>query len=316
MSYPWGNTRRFNAYSDYFKSLFGQRVQKLSVDAGFSCPNRDGTVATGGCTFCDSAAFSPSYCQPHKGVRKQLEEGMAFHQKRYRRTRRYLAYFQAYSNTHAPLDQLKPLYREALDTPGVVGLVIGTRPDCVDPSKLDFLASLTRDYYVVVEYGIESCYDATLQRINRGHTFDRTVYALEETAARGIRTGGHLIFGLPGETREMMLHEARILSELPLDTVKFHQLQMIKGTAIAQEFLIHKEDFLQFELDDYLLFISSFLTQLRPGIVVERVAGEVPPAFLLEPPRWKMRYDQVLQRLEALMEEQACWQGKYYQHTQ
>ncbi|PLW97570.1 MAG: TIGR01212 family radical SAM protein [Marinilabiliales bacterium] len=314
MIYPWGHKRRFNAYSEYFRSTFGHRVQKLSIDAGFSCPNRDGTVGTGGCTYCNSEAFNPSYCQPHKSVTQQLNEGIEFHSKRYRRTDQYLAYFQPYSNTHAPLQHLQKLYEEALHTPGIVGLVIGTRPDCVDERKLDYLAKLSEENYVIVEYGIESCYDKTLKRINRGHTFADTVRALEETAQRGIKTGGHMIFGLPGETPGMMMSEASVLSELPLDTVKFHQLQIVKDTIMAEEYINRPEEFKLFELDEYLQHMADFLTLLRPDIVIERIAGEVPPAFLLEPPRWKIRYDQVLQKLEKLMMEQDLWQGKSYKN--
>lgn len=312
MIFPWGHNRRFNAYSEYFRRTFGQRVQKLSVDAGFSCPNRDGTVSTGGCTYCNSEAFNPSYCQPHKSVTQQLNEGIEFHSKRYRRTDQYLAYFQPYSNTHAPLEHLQKLYEEALQTEGVVGLVIGTRPDCVDERKLDYLAELSKEYYVIVEYGIESCYDKTLKRINRGHSFQDTIWALEESSKRGLKTGGHMIFGLPGETPEMMMAEAEILSQLPLNTVKFHQLQIVKDTIMATEFQEKQDDFKLFELDEYLQHMSEFLTLLRPDIVIERIAGEVPPTFLLEPPRWKMRYDQVLQKLEKLMEEQDLWQGMNY----
>ncbi len=312
MIYSWGHSRRFNAYSEYFRRTFGQRVQKLSIDAGFSCPNRDGTVGVGGCTYCNSEAFNPSYCQPNKSVTQQLNEGIEFHSKRYRRTDQYLAYFQPYSNTHAPLEHLQKLYEEALQTPGVVGLVIGTRPDCVDEHKLDYLAKLSQQYYVIVEYGIESCYDKTLERINRGHSFADTVWALEETSKRGIKTGGHMIFGLPGESPEMMMAEAKILSGLPLNTVKFHQLQIVKETIMATEFKEHPEDFKLFELEEYLQHMVDFLAYLRPDIVIERVAGEVPPSFLLEPPRWKMRYDQVLQKLEKLMEEQDLWQGMNY----
>jgi radical SAM protein (TIGR01212 family) len=241
---------------------------------------------------------------------------MEFHSKRYRRTDKYLAYFQPYSNTHAPLQHLQKLYEEALQTPGVIGLVIGTRPDCVDERKLDYLARLSENYYVIVEYGIESCYDATLKRINRGHTFADTVMALEETAKRGIKTGGHMIFGLPGETPEMMMSEASVLSELPLNTVKFHQLQIVKDTIMADEYINHPEEFKLFELEEYLQHMADFLTLLRTDIVIERIAGEVPPTFLLEPPRWKMRYDQVLQKLEELMEVQNLWQGKLYQNIQ
>jgi hypothetical protein len=271
-------------------------------------------VGFGGCTYCNSDAFNPSYCQPYKSVTMQLNEGIEFHNKRYRRADKYLAYFQAYSNTHAPLNHLHKLYEEALNTPDIVGLVIGTRPDCVDERKLDYLAKLSEENYVIVEYGIESCYDKTLKRINRGHTFADTVRALEETARRGIKTGGHMIFGLPGETPVMMMSEASVLSELPLDTVKFHQLQIVKDTKLAEEYFNQPEVFKSFELEEYLQHIADFLTLLRPDIVIERIAGEVPPVFLVGPPAWNIRYDQVLQKLEKLMMEQDLWQGKSYKN--
>ena len=186
MIYPWGDSRRFNSYAGYFRRTFGSRVQKLSVDAGFGCPNRDGTISTGGCTFCNNGAFTPSYCSPAKSVRQQIEEGIEFHRRRYRAAGRYLVYFQAYSNTHAPLARLRELYAEALAHPLVAGLVIGTRPDCVDEEKLDYLAGLARDRYVAVEYGIESTSDATLRAVNRGHDFAAARRAVEMTAAREI----------------------------------------------------------------------------------------------------------------------------------
>ncbi|PKP17683.1 MAG: TIGR01212 family radical SAM protein, partial [Bacteroidetes bacterium HGW-Bacteroidetes-22] len=181
--------KRYNSYNEYFKRTFGSRVQKLSVDAGFTCPNRDGTVASGGCTYCNNDAFNPSYCQPNKTVTMQLEEGKQFHAWRYRRAVNYLAYFQAFSNTYAPLPKLRELYDEALAVPGVIGLVIGTRPDCVDEEKLDYFATLAEKYYVIIEYGIESCYDQTLCKINRGHSFEEAVKAVKATAQRGIRVG-------------------------------------------------------------------------------------------------------------------------------
>ncbi len=315
MNFPWDHSRRFNTYSEYFRKYFGKRVQKLSVDAGFSCPNRDGTVGFGGCTYCDPDAFNPSYCKPEKSISQQLKEGKEFHNKRYRRADEYLAYFQPYSNTHAPLHHLKKLYSEALEDPGVIGLVIGTRPDCVDVEKLDYLAELAKEYYVIVEYGIESCYDKTLERINRGHSFEIAKRAIKESSQRGIKTGGHLIFGLPGETPEMMLEEAKILSELPLNNIKFHQLQVVKNSIMAQEYRQNPEDYRFFELKEYLLLMADFLSLLRPDIVIERIAGEVPPPFLVEPARWDIRYDQVLHKFELLMEEKNLWQGKYYKQN-
>jgi len=310
--YPWGHERRFNAYSNYFKKTFGERVQKISVDAGFTCPNRDGTLGSGGCTYCNNDAFNPSYCHPDKSVRQQLEEGIAFHQKRYRRVRQYLAYFQAYSNTYAELDFLKTLYDQAFKVPGVVGLVIGTRPDCVDAQKLDYFQELSRHHYIIIEYGIESCYNDTLNRINRQHTFEQSVDAIQATSQRGIRTGGHLIFGLPGESRQAMLKEADIISKLPLDNIKFHQLQIIKGTQMASEFAAHPEVFNFFTWEEYREFMIDFLERLNPSFVVERMTGEAPPRFIAGP-RWgKKRTDQILNLFEQRMEERDTWQGKWF----
>lgn len=310
--YSWGHSRRFNAYANYFKEVFGERVQKVSIDAGFTCPNRDGTTGRGGCTFCNNDAFNPSYCTAEKSVRQQLEEGITFHKTRYRRSSKYLAYFQAYSNTYASLDKLKEKYDEALKFPDVIGLVIGTRPDCIDKEKLDYFRKLSEKVYFIIEYGIESCYNKTLKRINRGHTFEQSVYAIEETAKRGIRTGAHLIFGLPGETRKEMLDEAGIISRLPLDNVKFHQLQIIKRTAMETEYKRAPENFDLFSWEEYLEFLIQFLERLNPEFVVERFTGEAPPRFLAGP-RWGLkRTDQILNLIEQRLEEKDTWQGKRY----
>jgi len=312
-TYPWGHERRFNAYSNYFKARFGERVQKISVDAGFTCPNRDGTLARGGCTYCNNDAFNPSYCQPGKSVRQQLEEGIEFHRKRYRRATRYLAYFQAYSNTYADLDHLKSVYNQAFEVEGVVGLVIGTRPDCVDDQKLDYFLEMSKQCYLIIEYGIESCYNDTLERINRQHTFEQSVEAILATTGRGIRTGGHLIFGLPGETRQAMLHEANIISELPLDNIKFHQLQIIKGTQMARDYALNPEAFHLFSWEEYREFMIDFLERLNPRFVVERMTGEAPPRYIAGP-RWgKKRSDEILNLLERRLEERNTWQGRLYE---
>ena len=233
--FPWGDNRRFNSYSSYFTREFGSRVQKISIDAGFSCPNRDGKISTGGCTFCRNDAFNPSYCRPEKSVRQQIEEGIGFHQRRYRRAKSYLAYFQAFSNTYKPINELEKIYREALSVEGVVGIVIGTRPDCLNEEILEMLNGLSTT--IILELGIESVYDTTLKRVNRGHTFACVKNAIEIVHKYGFHCGGHFIFGLPGETRDMMLNAADIISELPLTTVKFHQLQIFKDTKMADEYL-------------------------------------------------------------------------------
>ncbi len=308
--FPWGDNRRFNSYSSYFTREFGSRVQKISIDAGFSCPNRDGKISTGGCTFCRNDAFNPSYCHPEKSIRKQIEEGIEFHQRRYRRAKSYLAYFQAFSNTYKPLDELKKLYREALSVDGVIGLVIGTRPDCINEETLDMLKSL--DATVILEYGVESVYDHTLTRVNRGHDFATAKKAIEITHKYGFHCGGHFIFGLPGETREMMLHTADIISELPLTSVKFHQLQIFKDTKMADEYLANPSDFHLFTLEDYIEFVIDFIERLNPNIVIERFAGEVPPRYLVSKPWLNLRYDQVLSLIEKRLEERNTYQGKKY----
>ena len=310
--FPWGHERRFNAYSNYFRSIYGARVQKVSIDAGFTCPNRDGTKGAGGCTYCNNDAFNPSYCQPEKSVSQQIEEGIKFHKWRYSEARSYLAYFQAYSNTYAPVSTLRKLYEESLNYPGVIGLIIGTRPDCIDEEKLQYLKELSSQYYLAVEYGIESCYNKTLKRINRGHTFEDALAAVEKTSEYGINTGAHFIFGLPGETREEMLEQVRIISAMPLKTVKFHQLQIIKGTAMEKEFKDNPDDFELFSWEDYLSFIIRFLERLNPSIVVERFTGEAPPRFLTGIGWGKKRADQIVNLIEKRLEELDTWQGRLY----
>jgi uncharacterized protein len=310
--FPWGNERRFNGYSNYFRNIYGTRVQKVSIDAGFTCPNRDGTKGTGGCTYCNNDAFNPSYCQPEKSVTLQIEEGISFHKWRYSEARSYLAYFQAYSNTYAPLDTLRKLYEEALNYPGVIGLIIGTRPDCIDDEILAYLKVLSERCYLAVEFGIESCYNKTLRRINRGHTFEDAVVAVEKTAAYGLNTGAHFILGLPGETREEMLNQSGIISKLPLKTVKFHQLQIIRGTRMEKEFQENPADFELFSWEEYLEFIISFLERLNPSIVVERFTGEAPPRFLTGIGWGKKRADQIVNLIEKRLEELDTWQGRLY----
>ena len=308
--FPWGDNRRFNSYSSYFTREFGSRVQKISIDAGFSCPNRDGKISTGGCTFCRNDAFNPSYCHPEKSIRQQINEGIEFHQRRYRRAKSYLAYFQAFSNTYRPLDELKKLYREALSVDGVIGLVIGTRPDCNNEETLGMLKDLNAT--IILEYGVESVYDQTLTRVNRGHDFATAKKAIELTHKYGFHCGGHFIFGLPGETREMMLNAADIISELPLTTVKFHQLQIFKDTKMAEEYLANPADFHLFSLDDYIEFVIDFIERLNPNIVIERFAGEVPPRYLVSKPWLNLRYDQVLALIEKRLEERNTFQGKKF----
>lgn len=301
---------RYNSYTGYFRKTYGERLQKVVIDAGFTCPNRDGSISRGGCTYCDNAAFHPGYSTPGIPIHTQIDEGIKFHRVRYRNANRFLAYFQPYSNTYAPLERLKSLYGEALSHPDVAGIVIGTRPDCVDEKKLDYLASLAEKHIVIVEYGIESCYDKTLRRINRGHDFATAERAVRMTAERGLKQGAHFIFGLPGESREEMVASAGIINSLPLHSVKFHQLQIVKGTAMEKEFAAHPEDFVTFGLEEYLDFMIDILERLRPDLYIERIAGEVPPRFVNSTPWGLIRNVEILRLLEKRLEERNTFQGR------
>lgn len=305
--------KRYNSFVGYFKRKYGERLQKIVLDAGFTCPNRDGSVGRGGCTYCDNAAFHPSYSTAGKSLHRQLDEGIEFHKVRYRTTEHYLAYFQSYSNTYAPFERLKQLYSEALSHPQVVGIVIGTRPDCVDEEKLDYIAGLAENHVVIVEYGIESCNDVTLKRINRGHDFATAQKAVRMTAERGIDVGAHFILGLPGETRQMMLDSCSLINDLPLRSAKFHQLQIVKGTRMEKEYAERPQDFERFALDDYLDFFTDMLERLRPNLFIERFAGEVPPRFVNETPWGLIRNVELLRLLDARLEARNTWQGRLLQ---
>jgi len=308
--YGFPDGKRYNSFVGYFKRKYGERLQKIVLDAGFTCPNRDGKVGRGGCTYCDNAAFHPSYSTAGKSLHQQMDEGIGFHKVRYRTTEHYLAYFQSFSNTYAPLERLKALYEEALSHPDVVGIVIGTRPDCVDEEKLDYIAELAKKHVVIVEYGIESCYDRTLGRINRGHDFETARRAVDMTAQRGIDVGAHFILGLPGETKQMMLDSCALINALPIRSVKFHQLQIVKGTRMEKEYAECPEDFERFSLDEYLDFFTDMLERLRPDLFIERFVGEVPPRFVNETPWGLIRNVELLRLLEKRLEERDTWQGR------
>lgn len=311
MNYIWGNSRRFNAYSDLMRSIFDGRVQKLTIDAGFTCPNRDGTKGTGGCTFCLNQAFNPSYCNPEKTITQQLNEGKQFHQKRYRRAKEYLAYFQAFSNTYGTPEMLEKYYYEALSVEGVTGLVIGTRPDCLTDDGLDLLKNIAQQNYVMVEFGVESVYNKTLKRINRCHTFEESIEAIERSANAGIHTGCHLIFGLPGESKDDMMQSAGIISALPLTSIKFHQLQLFKGTILAAEYMNNPQDFIHFSMEEYLTFIVEYIEHLNPRFAIERIAGETPPRYAVTEP-WGPRYDQLLRKFEEFLLTNNTYQGRLF----
>ena len=310
--YVWGDDRPYNSYAAYFRRLFGSRVQKVAVNAGFTCPNRDGSISTGGCTFCNNSAFTPSYCQPTKSVTEQIAEGIEFHRRRYRTATRYLAYFQSFSNTYAPLEQLRALYDEALANPLVAGIVVGTRPDCVDEQKLDYFASLAQSHYVALEYGIESCNDAVLASVNRGHDFATAERAVRMTAERGIHCGAHFILGLPGQSDEELIAQTDIINTLPLTTVKFHQLQVFRGTIMAEQYDRAPEQFRFWTVEQYIELFSEILARLRPDIVVERFASEAPPRYHYGRNWGLVRNETLWMMLEKRLLEKSVYQGKKF----
>ena len=282
------------------------------MDGGFTCPNRDGTKGTDGCAYCNNNAFNPSYCNSIDTIHSQITKGIDFHAVRYRRSDRFLVYFQPYSNTYAPVDQLRRLFESALNYPDVEGLVIGTRPDCMNDDIFDYLQELSKRTFIQVEYGVESCYDKTLFRINRGHDFKTSEATIRETHERGIRTGVHMIFGLPGESIEEMLDEADILSSLPINSIKFHQLQIVKDTLMEKEFCDNPGEFVIFALEEYIDFIIRFIERLSSSILIERFSGEVPPKYLHHTNWSLIRYDVVLRLIEAELERRNTWQGKHF----
>lgn len=301
----------YNDFPTFLKRFFPGKVQKISLNAGFTCPNRDGTVGYGGCTYCNNQTFNPEYCRTEKTVTEQLEGGKRFFAGKYPEMD-YLAYFQAYTNTYGALEELKRKYEEALAANGVVGLVIGTRPDCMPDALLDYLETLARRMFVLVEYGIESTLDRTLCRINRGHTWRQTVDAVERTVTRGLLVGGHVILGLPGESREDMLEQAADISRLPLDTLKMHQLQLIRGTRMAREYEERPEDFHLFgDVDEYIALVADYIQRLRPGLVLERFVSQSPRELLIAPD-WGVKNYEFNHRLQKRMKELDAWQGKLY----
>jgi radical SAM protein (TIGR01212 family) len=303
----------FNDYGSHMRQLFDFKVQKISIDGGFTCPNRDGTKGTGGCTYCNNRTFNPAYCHRNRSVTEQMNEGIAFFAHKYPKMR-YLAYFQAYTNTYDSLEVLRARYEEALRVDGCVGLVIGTRPDCMPEELLDYLQELARRAYVMVEYGVESTDDATLLRINRGHDYATAVDTIRRTAARGLPVGVHIILGLPGEERVSLIRQARQLSELPITTLKLHQLQLIRGTRMAEEFDESPEDFHLFELDEYIEVVVDYLENLRPDIVVERFASQSPKELLIAPD-WGLKNYELVEKIKRRMRERDTWQGKNYSAT-
>ena len=298
----------YNDFGHWIRQQFPYRVQKLSVDAGFSCPNRDGRISTGGCVYCNNKTFNPSYCDRSKSITAQLTEGKAFFARKYP-TMKYLAYFQAFTNTYDSLDKLKEKYEEALSVEDIVGLVIGTRPDCMSDELLDYLEELNRRVFVLVEYGIESTNDETLRRINRGHDFACTKRIVEKTAERGILCGGHIIMGLPGEKREDILRRAPVISSLPLNILKIHQMQIIRDTPLVQQYLSDPTICQLYDVDEYIRLIGDYLPYLRKDLILERFVSQSPKALLIAP-QWGLKNHEFTDRLNKYLAEHHIFQGE------
>lgn len=298
----------YNSFSKWIRERFPFRVQKISVDAGFSCPNRDGSISSGGCSFCDNRTFNPSYSNRTLSIGQQISDGKAFFARKYP-DMKYLAYFQAYSNTYADLDTIRRRYEEALACDGVVGLVVGTRPDCISDELLDYLERLNRQTFLTVEYGIESTCDATLERINRGHTFECSRRAIAATHDRGIITGGHIIVGLPGESAADIIRQAESISLTKLDILKIHQLQIIRGTRLAEEYAA--KPFHVFSVDEYIRTIGEYIQHLRKDIVIERFVSQSPKGLLLAPD-WGLKNYEFTNRLNNYLRERNIRQGSLF----
>lgn len=297
-------------YTDYGRTMrqhLGGRVQKLAIDASMGCPNRDGRVGHGGCTFCLNEAFSPTYCREAKSITEQIEQGIAFHTARHREANKYLAYFQSGSNTYNSIEHLEELYSEALNHPAISGIIIGTRPDCINSEILNLLEHITKRYFVAVEYGVESTLDTTLTHVNRGHTFAQAHEAIALTRERNIECGAHFILGLPNETREQIVAHTEQINRLDIQSIKLHQLQIYRNTLMAKEWEEHPERFLftqEITVEDYASLIVDILRRLKPSIAIERIASVAPQHLLIHSPLRGVRPDMlktmVVERMRAL----------------
>lgn len=300
----------YKEFGELLTNYFPYKVQKISINAGFTCPNRDGSKAVGGCTYCNNQSFSPGYGGKQRSVSNQLKDGIAFFSYKYP-TMKYLAYFQSYTNTYDSIDKLIDLYEEALSYPDVVGIIIGTRPDCMPDELLDYFAELNKRTFLLIEYGLESTLDSTLEFINRGHTHAESIEAIKKTAARGINTGAHLILGLPHESREQILAHTDEISRLPLTTVKLHQLQLIKGTVMAKQYRENPEWFDLFEVDDYIDLCIDFAERLNPEFVIERFISQSPKQLLIAP-NWGLKNFEFTAKVLKRFADRNTWQGRLY----
>lgn len=303
--------KRYNDYGSYIKMKFGERVQKISIDIGFSCPNRDGSKGFGGCTYCNNNTFNPDYCEPEIAISEQLKTGIEFFERK-GKTHKFLAYFQAYTNTYAAVETLREMYLEALSVPGVVGLVIGTRPDCISNEVIELLAEIAKDYYVSLEFGVESTNERTLLEVNRCHTYQETIDTYNRCANKGIELGAHIILGLPGESRDELLAHAIALSKLPITTLKLHHLQIVKRSVMAFQYKNTPEKFNLFELEDYIDLVTEFIQIVRPDIIIERFISEAPQDLLIAP-KWGLKNFEVVAKIDKHLQLTNSFQGKNYQ---
>lgn len=299
------NTPYYNDYGSWIRRQFPCRVQKISIDAGFTCPNRDGRISTGGCIYCDNRTFNPEYCQRRNSISQQLEAGKLFFGKKYP-DMKYLAYFQAYTNTYGSIEHLRLLYEEALKTDDVAGIVIGTRPDCISDELLDYLEGLNKRTFLMVEYGVESANDETLKLINRGHNFSDSVSAIAKTHDRGILTGAHIILGLPGEDETESLRQAPIISSLPIDVLKIHQMQIVKGTRLAE--MYQEKPFHVYTVDEYISLIANYIQKLRKDLVLERFVSQSPKDMIIAP-HWGLKNYQFTNLLNNYLRKNNIHQG-------
>ena len=303
------NTPYYYDYGTWIRHRFPFRVQKISIDAGFTCPNRDGRISTGGCIYCDNRTFNPAYCQRKDSITQQLEAGKQFFARKYPEMK-YLAYFQAYTNTYASISHLRELYEEALSVKDIVGIVIGTRPDCISDELLDYLEDLNRRTFLIVEYGVESANEDTLRRINRGHSFAQSRLAIEKTHQRGILTGAHIILGLPGEDAQENLRQAPLISSLPIDILKIHQMQIIRDTRLADEF--EQKPFHIYSVDEYIELIANYIQRLRKNLVLERFVSQSPKELLIAP-QWGLKNHEFTDLLNNYLKNHQIHQGDLFE---
>jgi radical SAM protein (TIGR01212 family) len=305
--------KRYNDYGSFIKLNFGERVQKIALDIGFSCPNRDGSKGVGGCTYCNNDTFNPDYCEPQKSIKLQLEHGIEFFSKK-GKNNKYLAYFQAYTNTYTDFESLKKMYLEALSVPKIVGLVIGTRPDCISDEVIDYLSFLSKKYFISLEFGVESTNEKTLLNVNRCHTFEETKSTFEKCKNKGFHLGAHIIIGLPGESKNDLLNHASEVSKLPIDTLKLHHLQIVKNSVMAIQYKRNPENFGLFSSEEYIDFITDFITFIRPNIIIERFVSEAPKDLLIAPKWNNLKNFEVVAKIDKKLIEKNTWQGKFYKN--